>query len=165
MKAEWRSAWTISGVLCVMTPGEALMLLWCVDSWDTYHKVRSTHLPTTVHQSLTKSKVFVLMLFIIHETSGWIVINANFYLRMHELVIYMSNYTLLWTDPDFFGNAYFGAGTGPIHLDIVGCSGSENRLIDCPRSPVVNCTNNHLEDAGVRCHGLWYIVYTVCFHW
>ena len=24
----------MSGVLCVMTPGEVLMLLWCVDSWD-----------------------------------------------------------------------------------------------------------------------------------
>ena len=40
MKAEWKSAWTMSGVLCVMTPGEVLMLLWCADSWDTLLKVR-----------------------------------------------------------------------------------------------------------------------------
>ena len=58
-----------------------------------------------------------------------------------------------------FGNAYFGAGAGPIHLDGVDCRGSENRLIDCSRSPSVNCTNNHSEDAGVRCQGLWYIEY------
>ena len=36
MKAEWRSASTTCGVLCVMTPGEVLMLLWCVDSWVTH---------------------------------------------------------------------------------------------------------------------------------
>ena len=39
MKAGWRSASTMSGVLCVMTPGELQMLLWCVDSWDTQLKV------------------------------------------------------------------------------------------------------------------------------
>ena len=61
------------------------------------------------------------------------------------------------TDPEPFGNAHFGAGTGPIHLDGVDCRGSESRLIDCSRSPSVNCTNNHSEDAGVRCQGLWYI--------
>ena len=30
----------MSGVLCVMTPGELMMLLWCVDSWDTPLKVK-----------------------------------------------------------------------------------------------------------------------------
>ena len=39
MKAELRSASTMSGVLCVMTPGEVQMLLWCVDNWDTPLKV------------------------------------------------------------------------------------------------------------------------------
>ena len=53
-----------------------------------------------------------------------------------------------------FGNAHFGAGTGPIHLDEVDCGGSESRLTECPHSPIVNCTNNHSEDAGVRCQGL-----------
>ena len=28
------------GVLCVLTLGEVLMLLWCVDNWVTPHKVR-----------------------------------------------------------------------------------------------------------------------------
>ena len=40
MKAEWRSVLTTSGVLCVMTPGEMLMLLSCVDSCNTQLKVR-----------------------------------------------------------------------------------------------------------------------------
>ena len=39
MKAEWKSALTMSGVLCVMTPGEVLMLLWCANSWVTPLKV------------------------------------------------------------------------------------------------------------------------------
>ena len=39
MKAEWRSALVMSGALCVMTPGEVVMPLWCVDSWDTPLKV------------------------------------------------------------------------------------------------------------------------------
>ena len=46
----------------------------------------------------------------------------------------------------------FAAGTGPIHLDNLHCTGSESRLIDCPHSGVGihNCV--HSEDAGVRCH-------------
>ena len=40
MRAESRSASQVFGVLCVMTPGEVLMLLWCVDSWDIPLMVR-----------------------------------------------------------------------------------------------------------------------------
>ena len=57
-------------------------------------------------------------------------------------------------DPVPFDSSHFGAGTGPIHLDGVDCSGREHRLIDCPHSSFVNCTSNHSEDAGVRCQGL-----------
>ena len=55
-----------------------------------------------------------------------------------------------------FSNAHFGAGTGPIYLDDVGCRGSENRLIDCSHVPYryVRCLHGHLEDAGVRCQGI-----------
>ena len=56
-----------------------------------------------------------------------------------------------------FFNAHFGRGTGPILLDDLVCTGSEARLIDCPRSisqgigTYDNCPNGHGEDAGVRC--------------
>ena len=44
----------------------------------------------------------------------------------------------------------FGQGTGPIHLDNVGCTGSEERLASRPNPiGVHNC--EHSEDAGVRC--------------
>ena len=57
-----------------------------------------------------------------------------------------------------FSHAHFGPGTGSIHLDNVGCSGGEGRLIDCSRAPVFHCARGHSEDAGVRCQiqGMWY---------
>jgi len=39
MRAEWRSVWTLCGVLCVITLGGVLMPLWCVDNWDILVKV------------------------------------------------------------------------------------------------------------------------------
>ena len=49
------------------------------------------------------------------------------------------------------GQAFFGAGSGPIHYDDVGCTGSEARLADCSHRGigVENCA--HSEDAGVVC--------------
>ena len=47
------------------------------------------------------------------------------------------------------GEAYFGAGSGPIHYDEVGCTGTEARLTDCAHIRVHDCS--HSEDAGVVC--------------
>ena len=52
-----------------------------------------------------------------------------------------------------FSSAHFGTGVGPIFLDDVGCTGSENKLTDCPSNFFVSCNNGHSEDAGVRCQG------------
>ena len=46
--------------------------------------------------------------------------------------------------------AAFGAGSGPIWLDNVECTGTEGQLIDCPYDPITSdCT--HREDVGVEC--------------
>ena len=50
-----------------------------------------------------------------------------------------------------FTNANFGEGSGPILLDDVACTGTEQRLEDCPSTGF--CSNNcgRSKDAGVRC--------------
>ena len=47
--------------------------------------------------------------------------------------------------------AAFGGGSGPIWLDNVRCSGSEDRLSDCSHSGWANHNCGHGEDAGVIC--------------
>jgi len=51
-----------------------------------------------------------------------------------------------------FTNGHFGVGVGPIFLDIGGCNGSEDNLIDCSHGSTGSC-NSHNDDAGVRCQG------------
>ncbi|XP_071951750.1 scavenger receptor cysteine-rich type 1 protein M130-like [Antedon mediterranea] len=48
-------------------------------------------------------------------------------------------------------NAFWGQGTGPIHLDDVGCNGDETSILDCSHAGlgIENCCHN--EDAGVEC--------------
>ena len=54
------------------------------------------------------------------------------------------------TDAMAFSNARFGRGSGAILLDNVACTGSEERLINCPYdSHTGDCF--HSEDAGIRC--------------
>ena len=51
------------------------------------------------------------------------------------------------------GSAYFGAGSGQIWLNNVGCSGKESSIADCPHRGwgVKDC--DHSEDASVICSG------------
>ena len=49
--------------------------------------------------------------------------------------------------------AYFGEGSGPIHLSRAQCRNSDTRLTDCNinKTGINGCT--HSEDAGVICIG------------
>ena len=49
------------------------------------------------------------------------------------------------------GEAYFGAGSGPILYDNVACTGTETHLADCAHNGVGIHDCSHSEDAGVRC--------------
>ncbi|XP_061113442.1 deleted in malignant brain tumors 1 protein-like, partial [Conger conger] len=51
------------------------------------------------------------------------------------------------------GTAYFGEGNGPITLDDLGCSGSEEALHQCRHRGLGNHNCRHHEDAGVICSG------------
>ena len=59
---------------------------------------------------------------------------------------------LLPTDAQAVSQAFFGQGTGPIHLTGVACGSTQNRLIDCPYSTNTS-GDTHAEDAGIRCSG------------
>ena len=65
-----------------------------------------------------------------------------------------------------FGNAHFGAGIGPIHLDNIGCNGSEENLISCSQNSFSSCYSGQREDAGVRCQSTLTGLYgmgTICW--
>uniref|UniRef100_A0A8C8ALF9 SRCR domain-containing protein n=1 Tax=Otus sunia TaxID=257818 RepID=A0A8C8ALF9_9STRI len=49
--------------------------------------------------------------------------------------------------------AYFGAGSGPIWIDVLHCHGNESALSDCMNSRWDQQNCNHGEDAGVTCSG------------
>ena len=51
--------------------------------------------------------------------------------------------------------AFFGSSPSrPIHLDDVGCNGSEPSLLNCTANEVGMTNCDHSEDAGVRCNGM-----------
>ena len=49
--------------------------------------------------------------------------------------------------------AYFGQGSGPVHIEAAQCNGSEQRIVDCSIKTENNCVRDHSEDAGVECSG------------
>ena len=59
---------------------------------------------------------------------------------------------ILNADAIAYSGAWFGLGSGPIHLDDVRCTGSEAALVNCSYDPITtDCS--HYEDAGVQCQG------------
>ena len=52
----------------------------------------------------------------------------------------------------YFGNAYYGQGSGSIFLDNVACNGSEASLLSCAYS-APSSSDTHSEDVGVKCPG------------
>ena len=54
------------------------------------------------------------------------------------------------TDATALSNAFYGQGSGPIHLDDVACTGTEIGILQC-RYDSVTSDCGHSEDAGVQC--------------
>ena len=50
-----------------------------------------------------------------------------------------------------YPGAFFGQGSGPIHIDHVVCSGTEYNLLDC-ETGTGTIQSNHSEDVGVKCN-------------
>ena len=53
-------------------------------------------------------------------------------------------------DASGIGSAFYGQGSGPIHLDDVACAGTETNILQCRYDPVTSDCG-HSEDAGVQC--------------
>ena len=72
--------------------------------------------------------------------------------------IHSVNYYLLFNTLGAvaFANAHFGSGTGPLLLNILGCTGTEAGLLSCYHRGIgvigYNCT--HRDDVGIRCQGI-----------
>ena len=57
----------------------------------------------------------------------------------------------IYIAPTAYGNAHYGAGTGPIHLDDVRCSGNEETLQECLHNGLGFHNCQHSNDASVSC--------------
>jgi hypothetical protein len=55
------------------------------------------------------------------------------------------------TIPLVYGSAHYGAGTLPIHLDDVKCTGTESSLFNCPHRGWGSNNCGHGEDVGIYC--------------
>lgn len=53
----------------------------------------------------------------------------------------------------------YGAGTGPIFLSNVKCTGLESRLLECANTVFHTSSCSHYYDIGIKCEGTLLIVY------
>ena len=60
--------------------------------------------------------------------------------------------------PEVIMDSSFPEGTGNVWLDNVGCTGTEEELVDCPFNTVGSNNCGHSEDASMRC-GMLKLVY------
>ena len=59
-------------------------------------------------------------------------------------------------------SAYFGQGSGLVHIDSVQCTGLESELQNCTYSQTTNC--GHSQDVGVTCNSKYDHAYNFNFH-
>ena len=48
-------------------------------------------------------------------------------------------------------SSLYGEGSGPVFLSSLGCTGSEDNLLQCPHAVFVGTHCTHARDVGLRC--------------
>ncbi|XP_060570318.1 deleted in malignant brain tumors 1 protein-like, partial [Ruditapes philippinarum] len=84
-----------------------------------------------------------------HDGSWGTVCDDSFTVRSASVACRMLHYPQ--NDALVFGSAHFGAGTLPIHLDDVICSGDETSLSQCLHNDWGKHNCGHSEDVGLSC--------------
>ena len=71
------------------------------------------------------------------------------------LSLLLSNFT----GAEAFLRSFYGPGTGPVHVDSIHCSGSEESILSCTRKrfgDVSTICLGHSNDASVSCLSEWF---------
>ncbi|XP_060592415.1 neurotrypsin-like [Ruditapes philippinarum] len=84
-----------------------------------------------------------------HDNTWGTVCDDNFGVLTAKIVCKMLTYPHI--NPVVRDKAFFGAGTLPILLDNVGCTGNETSLYQCPHSDLRSHDCSHTEDVGIVC--------------
>ena len=96
-----------------------------------------------------------------YDTAGMSIMENNLFLFSLSLSLSLSfSFSLLGATS--FRNAYFGQRYGPIVLDNLGCTGTEQSLFNCSGNAIGVHNCDHSEDAGVRCTGAHIVYILLC---
>lgn len=139
-KDEWKFVTLEFGVQCVMICGALKMPRWFAGNCSYQSQV-------SICPNLTSS----LCTFLISDYEVYKKFKRFALSSLCGLWVRLNVLALLFLDVIAISNARFGAGSGQIWLDNVACTGSENRLADCPANTLGAHNCAHSEDAGVRC--------------
>ena len=122
----------------MITSGPPMMAMLSVGSLDSHNMVYYYYLVLDLYFIITVgSSSQICMLLIINFKSS-------------RVYVFCPAASL--TQP---GGTY-GAGSGPIHLGSLQCTGNEVNVTDCPNGSISSCT--HANDAGLTCRASMFII-------
>ena len=92
------------------------------------------------------------MFFIVYNHK----VSDVFYCKSHQIsgLITILTYMHIFSTGAIATNAIglFGIGVGPVFLDELQCTGTEERLLDCPSDGLGRHDCSHFEDVAVICN-------------
>ena len=113
-----------------------MMLLLYVDNWDITHIVSFIYILSQTFNTSMNTMFFECCLKSVTKSLGNNSLNKSIFITL---------------DVRYKCCAWFGVGTGPIHIGNLACVGSEYRIRDC-RNDNNTLEDSHNEDWGVYCY-------------